>query len=185
MHASSDLNTISKSVPNKTGTKNLDIDMSVVITLHTFNQFKCSCVSTYNKTTYTMCTMEDSNSNTNYYRAAHYLGAYKNIGVYDPKLFVSGQKLKKEGYVVRKTIVDLDRGYAEIVISMEYTQANLLIWKKIDSQAKRSDLIFNSLKTLTPSNTRFIHMNPENMMQLLSAGAPDPYNFLFRIGIQF
>jgi hypothetical protein len=67
---------------------------------------------------------------------------------------------------------------------MEYTTANLLLWKNFfDAQKKRGDLIFNSQKTLTPSNARFIHMNPDNMIQLLSAGALDPDNFLFmRLG---
>jgi len=184
MHASSELNTISKSVPNKTETKTLDIDLSVVIPSPTFKQFQCSCVSTYNKTTYTACTTAESNSNTNYYSAAHYLQAYKNIGVYDPELFVSGRKLKKEGYVVRKTIAEVDRASAEVVISHEYTADNLLLWKNFFSaQAKRTDLIFNSQKTLTPTNTRFIHMNPDNMKQVLLAGVPDPDNFLFmRLG---
>ena len=184
MHASSELNTISKSVPNKTQTKTLDIDLSVVIPSPTFKQFQCSCVSTYNKTTYTACTTAESNSNTNYYSAAHYLQAYKNIGVYDPELFVSGRKLKKEGYVVRKTIAEVDRASAEVVISHEYTADNLLLWKNFFSaQAKRTDLIFNSQKTLTPTNTRFIHMNPDNMKQVLLAGVPDPDNFLFmRLG---
>jgi hypothetical protein len=184
MHASSELNTISKNVPNKTETKTLEIDLSVVIPSPTFKQFKCSCVSTYNKTTYIACTTAESNSNTNYYNAAHYLQAYKNIGVYDPELFVSGRKLKKEGYVVRKTIVEVDRASAEVVISMEYTASNLILWKTFfDAQKKRTDLIFNSQKTLTPANARFIHMNPDNMKQVLLAGAPDPYNFLFmRLG---
>ena len=85
--------------------------------------------------------------------------------------------------LLRKTILEADRASAEMVINMEYTQANLLLWKTIfDAQSKRSDLIFGT--NLSTNNTRFIHMNPGNFTQVSTeSGASDREMFLFsRLG---
>eukprot|EP01050_Picozoa_sp_SAG11_P020114 SAG11_NODE_3337_length_2516_cov_2.095987_3_plen_171_part_00 len=90
----------------------------------------------------------------------------------------------REGYIIRKTILEADRDKAEIVINMEYTKDSLLLWKAVfDAQAKRSDLIFGTAPNVSPENCRFIHMNPDNMLQGTSGTGTDPTNFLYnRLG---
>ena len=183
LHKAPSLQTKTKTIPNKAqdGTT-LDVDLSVVIPSPTLKQFQCACVSTYNSTAHNSNINDDVINNTTFYSSKEYLQAYKHIGVYDPELFMAGRKLEREGYLIRKTIETADRDTAEIIINMEYTKDNLLLWKAIfDAQAKRNDLIFGT--NITTTNCRFIHMNPDNMLQGVSGGLTDANSFLWnRLG---
>ena len=57
-------------------------------------------------------------------------------------------------------------------------------WKAVfDAQAKRSDLIFGTAPAISPNNCRYIHMNPNNMLQGIDGTGTDPNNFLYnRLG---
>ena len=179
LQKSPNLETVTRTIPNEKYDKTKDITLSVVIPSPTFKQFKCASVSKYNLTTYTSSILYEANTTEHYNLASRYLESYTNIGVYDPVLFEAGRKLAKSGYIIRKSIPTLARATAEIVISMEYTNANLLLWKTLfDAQATRDDLIFGT--NISTSNARFIHMNPGNFIQVTShTGQSDLHNYLF------
>ena len=185
LHKSNALETITKSIPNKAqdGTY-LKVNLSVTIPSPTLKQFSCACVSNYNKTTYDDNIGTEVDNNTEFFSVRRYLEAYKYIGIYDPDLYIASRKLYREGYIIRKTILEADRDKAEIVINMEYTRDNLLLWKAVfDAQAKRSDLIFGTAPAISPNNCRYIHMNPNNMLQGIDGTGTDPNNFLYnRLG---
>jgi hypothetical protein len=165
-------------VPNRALTMSKTMQLSVVAPSPTFKQFSCACVKNYNQTNYDTTINAEANSDLNFAKIRDYLLAHQHIGVYDPELFTAGRALPREGCIIRKNIGHLDRTTAEIVINMEYTEPNLLLWKAVfDAQAKRSDLIFGT--GISTSNCRFIHMNTRNFIQV---GA-NKTNFLYsRLG---
>ena len=176
MHSAPELVTKSANVSNKDGSSSQVFDLSVVVPSPTFKQFGCACVKTYNETTYDANVGLDIANNASFYNCHDYLAAQRFIGIHDPELFEAGRQLAREGYVLRKSIAAASRATAEIVISMEYTEANLLLWKAVfDAQARRQDLIFGT--GVSTSNCRWIHLNPFNMIQEL------PTKFLYsRLG---
>eukprot|EP01047_Picozoa_sp_COSAG01_P031214 COSAG01_NODE_2206_length_8170_cov_70.537108_1_plen_487_part_00 len=131
LHKSTNLQTVRKTIPNQADTKSTDIILSVIIPSPTFKQFTCSCVSSYNQTTYTDNVNTTITDDKTYEPVRSYLSSYTNIGVYDPNLFEAGRKLKRDGYLIRKAIAEADRATARIVLSMEYTEENLLLWKAL------------------------------------------------------
>ena len=187
LHKSSNIETKIQPIPSLDNSKTKDITLSVVIPSPTFKQFTCACVASYNETTYdaNIANIDPLGSNipSDYQNVRNYLASYTNIGVYDPNMFEAGRKLRRQGYLIRKSIAESDRTTANIVLNMEYTQENLLLWKGLfDAQASRDDLIFGT--NVSTSNARFIHMNPDNFLQDTHTSATgstniDENNFLF------